>query len=99
MYNSKAFTRSTSYTLRLKVGSILESRPGLSFSTWNSLTGQKCVWLYNPITVGRGAIFNYACGELIVSCTCIFNYCKKKFEYDVGVDFIQIKVLIQPKKN
>lgn len=68
----------------------------------NSLSGQKCVWLYNPVIVEREALFKYACGEPIVSYRYIFNYCKKKthkFEYEVGVDFIQIRVLIQSKKN
>ena len=75
--------------------------PDAHFPVCNSLSGQKCVWLYNRVIVGRRAIFKYACGEPIVSYRYIFNYCKKihKFEYDVGVDFIQIRVLIQSKKN
>lgn len=66
----------------------------------NSLSEQK--WLYDPVKVRRGAIFKYACEELIVSYRYIFNYSKKKnptFEYDVGVDFIQIRILIQYIKN
>lgn len=76
--------------------------PYSHFPACNSLSGQKCVWLYNPVIVGQEAIFKDACGEPIVSYRYIFNYRKKKihkFEYDVGVGFIQSRVLIQSKKN
>ena len=97
--NSKMFTCSVSCTLRLKIAS-QSPAPIFSFPLCDSLSGQKCVSLYNPVIVGREGIFKYVCGESIVSYRYIFNYCKgektQKFKYDVGVDFIQI---IQPKEN
>ena len=99
MNDSKMLTCSVFCTLRLKIAS-QSSAPIFSFPLCDSLSGQKCVSLYNPVIVGREAIYKYVCGESIVSYRYIFNYCKgektQKFKYDVGVDFIQI---IQPKEN
>lgn len=98
MCNSKVFTCSTSYTLRLMVGSISESSPGFSFPTWHSLSGQKCFWLYNLLQWEEELyLITHVESSLSAAHTYLITV-RKKFDYDVGVDFIQIKVLIQPKK-
>ena len=49
-----------SCTLRLKIAS-QSPAPIFSFPLCDSLSGQKCVSLYNPVIVGREGIFKYVC--------------------------------------